>query len=461
MGMPFVALLIAAVGAYRTPENDADDGFGIVIDAGSGGSRIHVYRWSARVGDPMFPDYPAVSVPREVGEPLKVRPGLSDFADNIGGIQEYMAPLFKHAVHIINGAANSHATHPRIVPIYLKATAGMRDLYIPERDAILEETRRVLAASPFRFESDYWAIVLSGEEEGVFGWLSVNLNLGTYRLKPKETLGTLDMGGASTEVTFIPQSPNIIQNIFPVKIGAYSLHLYSHSYLEFGYRDAFLRLTRGILEGHLRDGKTDGRLKHPCFPEGLVWNQTLEAPFVKEPTVVPLIGAWDMEECRKQMKDLMHLDTECFFPAKEFTPGAQGECAMVGVYQPRVRDSTFLAMGAYGNVAKLFDLGDRSTVTELNKAVEKGCAANAIPKEMIAEGFKGPDVTKGEQGMCHVSMWADTVLRFGHKFHPDQRLVFKISNLPKGVLGWALGSMASADAFGRWSKSFRFICRGP
>ena len=59
-----------------------------------------------------------------------------------------MEPLFKHAVKIIDGAANSHATHPRIVPIYLKCTAGMRDLYSGDRDAILEETRRVLAASP-------------------------------------------------------------------------------------------------------------------------------------------------------------------------------------------------------------------------------------------------------------------------------------------------------------------------
>ena len=46
--------------------------------------------------------------------------------------------------------------------------------------------------------------------------------------------GALDMGGASTEITFIPESHSIIQNIFPVKIGAYSLHLYSHSYLELG-----------------------------------------------------------------------------------------------------------------------------------------------------------------------------------------------------------------------------------
>jgi apyrase len=443
MGMPLVALLIAAVGAY---ENDADDGFGIVIDAGSGGSRIHVYRWSARVGDPMFPDYPAVSVPREVGEPMKVRPGLSDFKDKVKDIGAYLEPLFKHAVKIIDGAANSHATHPRIVPIYLKCTAGMRDLYSGDRDAILEETRRVLAASPFRFENDYWAIVMSGEEEGVFGWLSVNLNLGTYRLKNKETLGALDMGGASTEITFIPQSHSIIQNIFPVKIGAYSLHLYSHSYLEFGYRDAYLRLTKELPP----PTHPGGRLHHPCFPKGVTWKQTLGSPFEPEPTVVSVVGAWDMEECRASMKKLMHLDDACFFTGKGYSPGNRdGECAISGVYQPRVMDSKFVASGAYANVAKQLDLGNHATVEDFHVAVERRCADNPAPKELA---FDGPDVTKGPQGLCHVALWADSVLRFGHKLGPDTRLIFHLEDLPKGAIGWALGSMAYDSNFYPWTS---------
>ena len=45
---------------------------------------------------------------------------------------------------------------------------------------------------------------------------------------------------------------------------------------------------------------------------------------------------------------------------------------------------------------------------------------------------------------CHVALWADSILRFGHKLAPDTKLVFHLEALPKGAIGWALGSMASA-----------------
>ena len=41
----------------------------------------------------------------------------------------------------------------------------------------MASVRSIIAASPFLFEPS-WARVISGEEEGVFGWISANYQLG-------------------------------------------------------------------------------------------------------------------------------------------------------------------------------------------------------------------------------------------------------------------------------------------
>ena len=62
-------------------------------------------------------------------------------------------------------------------PIYLKATAGMRQLSYNDREAILREVREYLGnpeTCPFYFAFDQ-ARVISGEEVGLLLWLEVRL----------------------------------------------------------------------------------------------------------------------------------------------------------------------------------------------------------------------------------------------------------------------------------------------
>lgn len=53
--------------------------------------------------------------------------------------------------------------------------------------------------------------MLSGEEEGAFGWLGVNAAMGIS--SSKDTAGVLDLGGASSQITFIPQETSILANM--------------------------------------------------------------------------------------------------------------------------------------------------------------------------------------------------------------------------------------------------------
>jgi Golgi nucleoside diphosphatase len=63
--------------------------------------------------------------------------------------------------------------------------------------SILTNVRQKLRASGFRFPDDANARVISGEEEGTFGWIAVNFLLQTFAKGPSATVGALDMGGAS------------------------------------------------------------------------------------------------------------------------------------------------------------------------------------------------------------------------------------------------------------------------
>ena len=62
-------------------------------------------------------------------------------------------------------------------PVFLCATAGMRILNVSLQSSIMTEVRGILRQSPFLFR-DAWASIISGEEEGVHGWISTNYQLG-------------------------------------------------------------------------------------------------------------------------------------------------------------------------------------------------------------------------------------------------------------------------------------------
>ena len=84
-----------------------------------------------------------------------------------------------------------------------------------------DSIRAYFRTQPFLFR-DRMASVATGEEEGVFGWISANYLMGN--LKPDRaptsatTMGSLDLGGASAQIVFMPQK-STIQHAFPLRLG--------------------------------------------------------------------------------------------------------------------------------------------------------------------------------------------------------------------------------------------------
>eukprot|EP00979_Chaetoceros_neogracilis_P016255 scaffold7486_cov113-Chaetoceros_neogracile.AAC.1 len=73
-----------------------------------------------------------------------------------------------------------------------------------------------------------YARVISGEEEAIYGWAGANFVLGSLLkssegagvvIDPDLTYGTLEIGGASSQIAFYQSDEDIMSNLFKLQIG--------------------------------------------------------------------------------------------------------------------------------------------------------------------------------------------------------------------------------------------------
>ncbi|XP_070796809.1 nucleoside diphosphate phosphatase ENTPD5 isoform X1 [Pituophis catenifer annectens] len=204
--------------------------YGIMFDAGSTGTRIHIYTFIQR-----SPENPA-ELKGEVFE--SVKPGLSAYASQPKKGAETIRKLLEMAK---NAVPPSHWSK---TPVVLKATAGLRLLAEHKAQALLSQVRMVFEDSPF-LVPDNSVSIMDGSYEGILAWITVNFLTGQLYGQEQQTVGTLDLGGASTQITFLPQlaetlteTPVDFLTSFQMFNSTYKL--YTHSYLGLGLKAARL-----------------------------------------------------------------------------------------------------------------------------------------------------------------------------------------------------------------------------
>uniref|UniRef100_A0A673XFI5 nucleoside diphosphate phosphatase n=1 Tax=Salmo trutta TaxID=8032 RepID=A0A673XFI5_SALTR len=173
------------------PVNLSHTFYGIMFDAGSTGTRIHIYTFIQK--DP-------VELPVLDNEMYHaVKPGLSAYKDKPEEGGNTIRALLKVA----------KKTVPEVewkqTPVVLKATAGLRLLPEEKANALLDEVREVFDESPF-FVPNNSVSIMNGTNEGVLAWVTVNFLTGHLYAKTRKTVGILDLGGGSTQITFLPKS---------------------------------------------------------------------------------------------------------------------------------------------------------------------------------------------------------------------------------------------------------------
>uniref|UniRef100_A0A8C9N7P7 Ectonucleoside triphosphate diphosphohydrolase 8 n=1 Tax=Serinus canaria TaxID=9135 RepID=A0A8C9N7P7_SERCA len=221
--------------------------YGLVFDAGSTHTSLYTYQWRANKenGTGIVSQVEACSVSGE----CRGLPSLSrSLLDCCPKLSQQHCPVRNHRKGL---------GLPRETPTYLGATAGMRLLReenSSKAEQVLVEVSKAIGEYPVDFRG---ARILTGSEEGSFGWITVNYLLETlvkFSFAEKwehpqdiEVLGALDLGGASTQITFQPGVPVEDRNtsVF-FRLYGTNYSLYSHSYLCYGQSQALKMLLAAL-----------------------------------------------------------------------------------------------------------------------------------------------------------------------------------------------------------------------
>jgi apyrase len=213
--------------------------YALVIDAGSSGSRLHLYEFDITDG---------LDLKDELFKPLK--PGLSSFNENPKDGGESIRPLLEAAK-----ARVPTALHKK-TPLFLGATAGLRMLGDKQANVLLKEgissvvslssrpynrlfvlAERVCREYDFVVKPDSFKI-MAGTDEGKYAWVAINYLLGALGLEADDTLGVIDLGGGSVQMmralpdAFAKNAPE--GYLTKVKGGGKEYDLYVHSYDGYG-----------------------------------------------------------------------------------------------------------------------------------------------------------------------------------------------------------------------------------
>uniref|UniRef100_A0A3Q0R2M3 nucleoside diphosphate phosphatase n=1 Tax=Amphilophus citrinellus TaxID=61819 RepID=A0A3Q0R2M3_AMPCI len=225
--------------------------FGIMFDAGSTGTRIHVFKFQME-------DKGAPTLAHETFRAIK--PGLSAYADEP---QQCAAGI----VELLEVAKSSiPPLYWTSTPVVLKATAGLRLLPGQKADQLLDRVRALFLASPF-LSADDSVSIMDGTDEGISAWITVNFLTGGLHSAHSPTVGMLDLGGGSTQITFSPQDEKTIQTSPIDHIRSFQMFsnthvVYTHSYLGLGLMSARLTILGGVDAPPL-GGSTE--LVSPCL----------------------------------------------------------------------------------------------------------------------------------------------------------------------------------------------------
>ncbi|XP_046510268.1 ectonucleoside triphosphate diphosphohydrolase 1 isoform X3 [Equus quagga] len=244
LGFSFILAVVAllAVGLTQNKSLPENLKYGIVLDAGSSHTSLYIYTWPAEKEND-------TGVVHQIEECKVKGPGISKYAQKVNDIDLYLAACMGRAREVVPQSQHQET------PVYLGATAGMRLLRIenePLANRVLNTVVKSLSRYPFDFQG---ARIITGQEEGAYGWITINYLLGKFtqklrwlNLMPKGddtqgTYGALDLGGASTQITFVPQNKSIESpdNALHFRLYGKDYSIYTHSFLCYGKDQALMQ----------------------------------------------------------------------------------------------------------------------------------------------------------------------------------------------------------------------------
>ncbi|XP_045294320.1 ectonucleoside triphosphate diphosphohydrolase 1 isoform X6 [Leopardus geoffroyi] len=331
-------------------------------------------------------------------------------------------------------------------PVYLGATAGMRLLRM-ENEQLADKVLSVVTKSLNNYHFDFHgARIITGQEEGAYGWITINYLLGKFtqklswlNLKPnggnsQETYGALDLGGASTQITFVPQNERIESpsNALHFRLYGKDYSVYTHSFLCYG-KDQALRqkLAKDIQV-------TNGILRDPCFHPGyeIVMNvsELYSGPCTKrfEMTLpfdqFQIQGTGNYQQCHESILELFNTS---------YCP--YSHCSFNGIFLPPLHGD-FGAFSAYYYVMEFLNFTSEETPTQekVIDSMEKFCSQ---PWKELKTYF-GDVKEKYLSEYCFSGAYILSLLLNGYHFTADSwKNIHFMGKIHSSSVGWTLGYM--------------------
>jgi guanosine-diphosphatase len=416
-----------------------------MIDAGSTGSRIHVYRFNNCGPTPELEDEIFEQTAKKEGGS-----GLSSYKEDAEGAAKSLDVLMDVAMEHVPDKIKG------CTPVAVKATAGLRKLGPELSNNILKAVRhRLETVYPFPVvaEEKGGVEVMDGKDEGVYAWITANYLLGKIG-GPDDTptAAVFDLGGGSTQIVFEPnfkkQGGGMPEKLaegdhkYELSFGGRDFTLYQHSYLGYGLMAARENLHKEIIDTlHEENGSDrswlDKPIQNPCIAPGMSREVKLdlgsEHPLGSSVSVKmagPKQGA--PAQCRSLAERTLKKDKEC-----KLHP-----CAFDGVHQPSLsktfaREDVYLFSYFYDRTQPL-GMPESFTLHELKDLTHRVC--HGKDEWDIFHSIEGAiEELNGRPESCLDLNFMLALLHTGYEMPIDREV--KIAKKIRGnELGWCLGA---------------------
>ncbi|EKD19574.1 uncharacterized protein L3040_002548 [Drepanopeziza brunnea f. sp. 'multigermtubi'] len=416
--------------------------YALMIDAGSTGSRIHVYRFNNCGSTPELED--------EVFKMTEKKPGgsgLSSYKTDAEGAAQSLDVLMDVAMESVPDS------YKRCTPVAVKATAGLRLLGPEMSQKILDAVRtRLETKYPFPVVSkeQNGVVIMEGKDEGVYAWITTNYLLGKIGGPDhSDTAAVFDLGGGSTQIVFEPTfkgaAPEKMaegDHKYSLNFGGRNFELYQHSHLGYGLMSARESIHRTLIEDIHDSSSTDSSwtsqpVINPCIAPGMA--RTVEVKLSKghslgESISVNMTGPSSPApaQCRKLAEKILFKEKDC----------SLAPCSFNGIHQPSL-EKTFsqediYAFSYFYDRTEPLGMPESFTLKEMHRLAEQVCGGESS-WDVFTSVPKAIEELQGRPEHCLDLNFMLALLHTGYEMPIDREI--KIAKKIKGnELGWCLGA---------------------
>lgn len=413
---------------------DKDHQYVVMVDAGSTGSRVHVYEFDVCSQPPVL-----------IEETFKMlKPGLSSFDTDAVGAAASLDPLLEKALEVIPQDKRG------CTPIAVKATAGLRLLGEAKSSRILEQVRTHLEQDyPFAVVEGDGISIMSGDQEGIYAWITTNYLLGNIGTDEKiATSAVFDLGGGSTQIVFEPTFPPNEKMIdgeyhYDLNFGGHDYSLYQFSHLGYGLMQGRNKINSVLIENAIKKGKIirgDNAKTHelstPCLPPNVTAKKVSVELADGSNYIVDFKGPKVPAgaQCRFLADQILHKDASCTVPP----------CSFNGVHQPSLvrtfKETNDLYIFSYF-YDRTHPLGMplSFTLNELLDLTRMVCNGEEVWESVFGNLGDSLGELKEDPHFCQDLSFEVSLLHTGYDI-PLHRELKTAQTIANNELGWCLGA---------------------